>query len=92
MDGQKKAERVRERVASAYLGSRRPMPTQRNTKSKKWAEDGDDSHFSDNPAVRKRTRRKIAGGKIKTGSGASGRTGKYVGGKKRTAKKRVAGK
>ena len=62
------------------------------TKSRLWMEDGDDSHFSDNPAVRKHHARKRVAGKIKTGAGASGRTGKYVGGKKRTVKKRVAGK
>jgi hypothetical protein len=36
--------------------------------------------------------KKRVAGKIRTGAGASGRTGKYVGGKNRPVKKRVAGK
>ena len=76
-----------------------PMTTKRAKKSTAWMDDGDDAHFSDNPAVPKKTRkkwrseeRKMVTGKIKTGAGASGRTGKYVGGKKKTTKKRVGGK
>ena len=48
----------------------------------KMRQDADDQEYP---------RKRIAG-KIRTGAGASGRTGKYVGGKKKTTKKRVAGK
>ena len=62
-------------------------------KSTAWMDDGDDAHFSDNPAVPKRTRKKWrAEEKIRVGAGASGRTGKYVRSKKKTSRKRVAGK
>lgn len=68
------------------------MSTKKTKRSTAWMEDGDDAHFDGNPAYRKHHARKRVAGKIKTGYGASGRTGKYVGGKKRTVKKRVAGK
>ena len=65
------------------------MATKKPKKGPAWADDHDDAHFSDNPAVPKRHKRKRVGGKIRTG--ASGRTGKYVGAKKKS-RKRVAGK
>ena len=62
------------------------------TKTNPLYDDGDDAHFDGNPAYRKHHARKRVAGKIRTGAGASGRTGKYVGGKKKPTRKRVAGK
>jgi hypothetical protein len=64
----------------------------KKTKTNPLYDDHDDAHFDGNPAYRKHHVRKRVAGKINTGAGASGRTGKYVGGKKKTTRKRVAGK
>ena len=73
------------------------MTTKRAKKSTAWMDDGDDAHFSDNPAVPKKTRkkwraeeRKLVAGKKRGGVHKQGMS--TVGGKKRTVKKRVAGK
>ena len=55
-------------------------------------DDHDDAHFDGNPAYKRPHTKKRVSGKIRTGAGASGRTGNYVGTKNRTVKKRVAGK
>ena len=62
------------------------------SKSNAWMDDHDDAHFDGNPAYKPHHARKRVAGKIRTGAGASGRTGKYVGGKKKPTRKRVAGK
>ena len=61
-------------------------------KSTAWMDDHDDAHFDGNPAYKRPHTKKHVVGKIRTGAGASGRTGKYVGTKNRTVKKRMAGK
>jgi hypothetical protein len=56
-------------------------------KSKAWMDDHDDAHFDGNPAYRKRHAKKRVG--------SSGRTARFTGKgktKKRTTRKRVAGK
>lgn len=62
-----------------------------------WMHDGDDFRVSKEHTVKKRSKKRIGAAgkgrpaeKIKIGSGASGRTAKYVG--KKTARKRIAGK
>jgi len=69
------------------------------TKAKPLYDDGDDAHFSDNPAVPKRTRRKWEAEERKRVGGASSKRGgvhkqgmSTIGGKKKTTRKRVAGK
>jgi hypothetical protein len=64
----------------------------KKTKNKDIYDDHDDAHFDGNPAYKPHHARKRVAGKIRTGAGASGRTGKYVGGKKKPTRKRVAGK
>lgn len=73
------------------------MATKRRKNSTAWMDDGDDAHFSDNPAVPKATRkkwraeeRKLVAGKKSGGVHKHGMS--TVGGKKKTTKKRVAGK
>ena len=60
------------------------MATKQTTKGTQWMEDGDDAHFVPKRHAKKR---------IKTGLGASGRTGRYVkSSRKRAAKKVTARK
>ena len=59
-------------------------------KRSSWMDDGDDAHFEGNPANRKTHRKKSVAGKKHGGVHKRGMS--TVGGKKRTVKKRVAGK
>ena len=62
----------------------------KHTKSPSWMDDGDDAHFDGNPAYRKHHARKRVAGKKRGGVHKQGMS--TVGGKKRTVRKRVAGK
>jgi hypothetical protein len=68
----------------------------KNTKSHSWMEDGDDAHFSDNPAVPKKTRKKWRAEERKiVGTSGKGHPAVKVTKKtasKKTTRKRVAGK
>ncbi len=64
--------------------SDKESPSMKKKKAKAIYEDGDDAHFSDNPAVGKRSRKRIAGS-------SKGHPAVKVT-KKNTSRKRVAGK
>lgn len=58
-------------------------------KRSSWMDDGDDAHFDGNPAYRKHSAKKhVAGNK----GGVHKQGMSTVGGKKKTTRKRVAGK
>jgi hypothetical protein len=59
-------------------------------KSKAWMDDGDDAHFDGNPAYKPHHARKRIAGRTHGGVHKQGMS--TVGGRKRTVKKRVAGK
>jgi len=60
------------------------------SKSNAWMDDHDDAHFDGNPAYKPHHARKRIAGKKRGGIHKQGMS--TVGGKKRTVKKRVAGK
>ena len=62
----------------------------KKTKNNPLYDDHDDAHFDGNPAYRKHHARKRVAGKKRGGVHKKGMS--TVGGKKRTVKKRVAGK
>jgi hypothetical protein len=65
----------------------------KKTKSHSWMDDGDDAHFSDNPAVPKRTRKKWRSEERKrVGAAGKGHPEVKVTKNKKTTRKRVAGK
>jgi hypothetical protein len=72
------------------------MATKKSKKSTAWMDDHDDAHFSDNPAVPKRTRRKWeTEDKKKIAASSKDHSAVKVTKKttaKKTARKRVAGK